>query len=153
MEKVNLNTGQTLYKQEDVADSMFVCIEGLLSCDVDGIDVGKIKTTAIRAGQHFGEGALLGGQWREHSVTADTDSLLYEIRRRDFDPILAKHNDLEKYLEKTHLESSTRAKEAVEKATSIEKEQPKKKKTTAINKVMNLWPKKKPPKQTFFNGM
>ena len=153
MEKVTLNAGDKLYKQEDIAESMFVCIEGLLSCDVDGIDVGQIKATAIRAGQHFGEGALLGGQWREHSVTADTESLLYEIKRRDFDPILGKHNDLEKYLEKTHLEFSTRAKEAVERAISLAKEEPKKKKKTAINKVMNLWPKKKPPKQTFFNGM
>ena len=86
-------------------------------------------------------------------IRDSTESLLYEIKRRDFDPILGKHNDLEKYLEKTHLEFSTRAKEAVERAMSLAKEEQKKKKKTAINKVMNLWPKKKPAKQTFFNGM
>ena len=132
---------------------MFVCIEGLLSSDVDGIEVGQIKANSIRAGQHFGEGALLGGQWREYSVSAETDALLYEIRRRDFDPIIASHREIEKYLEQTHKDSTERAKIAVENAKALAKEEPKKKKQTAMNKVMRLWPKKKPPKQSFFEGM
>ena len=153
MDKINLKQGDSLFKQEDVADSMFVCIEGLLSSDVDGIEVGQIKANSIRAGQHFGEGALLGGQWREYSVSAETDALLYEIRRRDFDPIIARHREIEKYLEQTHKESTERAKLAVENAKALAKEEPKKKKQTAMNKVMRLWPKKKTPKQSFFEGM
>ena len=145
--------GDSLFKQEDVAESMFVCIEGLLSSDVDGIEVGQIKANSIRAGQHFGEGALLGGQWREYSVSAETDALLYEIRRRDFDPIIARHREIEKYLEQTHKDSTERAKIAVENAKALAKEEPKTKTQTAMNKVMRLWPKKKPPKQSFFEGM
>ena len=153
MNKITVKQGENLFNQEDVAESMFVCIEGLLSTEVDGIEVGQTKAYSIRAGQHFGEGALLGGQWREYSVTAETDSLVYEIMRRDFDPIIGRHKEIEKYLEQTHNDSTERAKAAVENASSIAKEEPKKKKRTAMNKVMNLWPKKKPAKQTFFDGM
>lgn len=153
MDKITLKQGDSLFKQEDVADSMFVCIEGLLSSDVDGIEVGQIKANSIRAGQHFGEGALLGGQWREYSVIAETDALLYEIKRRNFDPIIARHREIEKYLEQTHKDSTERAKIAVENAKALAKEEPKKKKQTAMNKVLGLWPKKKPPKQSFFEGM
>ena len=149
MNKITVKQGDNLFNQEDVAESMFVCIEGLLSTEVDGIEVGQTKAYSIRAGQHFGEGALLGGQWREYSVTAETDSLVYEIMRRDFDPIIGRHKEIEKYLEQTHNDSTERAKAAVENASSIAKEEPKKKKRTAMNKVMNLWPKKKPAKQTF----
>ena len=78
---------------------------------------------------------------------------LYEIKRRDFDPIIARHREIEKYLEQTHKDSTERAKIAVENAKALAKEEPKKKKQTAMNKVMQLWPKKKPPKQSFFEGM
>ena len=86
-------------------------------------------------------------------MTSNTESILYEIQKNDFDPILAKHPNLEKYLESTHSKSNEEAIEAVENATEQAKSKPEKKKTTAINKVMNLWPKKRNPKQTFFPGM
>ena len=153
MTKRTLREGESLYHQEETASSMFVCVEGLLISHVDGIEVGQVKAQTIRAGQHFGEGALLGGQLRESTITSSTESLLYEINRNDFDPILAKHQNLEKYLESTHFKSIEEAREAVDKATESAKSKPEKKKTTAINKVMRLWPKKRPPKQTFFPGM
>ena len=153
MTKRTLREGESLYHQEETASSMFVCVEGLLISHVDGIEVGQVKAQTIRAGQHFGEGALLGGQLRESTITSSTESLLYEINRNDFDPILAKHQNLEKYLESTHFKSIEEAREAVDKATESAKSKPEKKKTTAINKVMRLWPKKRPPKQTFFPEM
>ena len=43
MDKITLKQGDSLFKQEDVEESMFVCIEGLLSSDVDGIESVKSK--------------------------------------------------------------------------------------------------------------
>ena len=153
MTKRTLREGEVLYQQEDIANSMFVCVEGLLISHVDGIDVGQVKSQTIRAGQHFGEGVFLGGQWRESTITSSTESILYEIQRNDFDPILAKYQNLEKYLESTYAKSNEEALEAVEKVIELAKTEPEKKKKTAINKMMGLWPKKRNPKQTFFPGM
>ncbi|HAA87407.1 MAG TPA: hypothetical protein DCE22_04070 [Verrucomicrobiales bacterium] len=153
MTKRTLREGEVLYQQEDIANSMFVCVEGLLISHVDGIDVGQVKSQTIRAGQHFGEGVFLGGQWRESTITSSTESILYEIQRNDFDPILAKYQNLEKYLESTYAKSNEEALDAVEKVIELAKTAPEKKKKTAINKMMGLWPKKRNPKQTFFPGM
>ena len=53
MNKITVKQGDNLFNQEDIAESMFVCIEGLLSTEVDGIEVGQTKAYSIRAGQHL----------------------------------------------------------------------------------------------------
>ncbi|MFP6874850.1 MAG: mechanosensitive ion channel family protein [Verrucomicrobiales bacterium] len=151
MEKHCLKEGDILYRQEDVAASMFLCLEGLLSSYVGVRNAGRVKTRTIRAGQHFGEGAMLGKQWRDSTVSATTEVLLYEIKREKFEPILVRNTALQNQLEASEAEATEEARLIAEKAVEEMKSDPQVERQSTIRKVMSLWPKKKKSQeQTFF---
>ncbi len=143
MEQHCLKEGDVLYRQEDVATSMFVCLEGLLSSYVGVRNAGQVKTRTIRAGQHFGEGAMLGKQWRDSTVSATTEVLLYEIKRQKFEPILARNTALQNQLEASEVEVTEEARLMAEKAVEEMKPGAEVARQSTLRKVMRLWPKKK----------
>jgi CRP-like cAMP-binding protein len=148
-----LKEGEVLYRQEDVATSMFVCLEGLLSSYIGVRNAGRVKTRTIRAGQHFGEGAMLGKQWRDSTVSATTEVLLYEIKREKLEPILARNRALQNQLEASEADVMEEARLIAEKAVEEMKSDPQVARQSRIRKVMNLWPrKKKSQEQTFFTS-
>jgi small-conductance mechanosensitive channel/CRP-like cAMP-binding protein len=73
--------GQTVVRQGDMGDSMFVVGRG-------GVRVtilpGATEVATIAAGGYFGEMSLLTGQPRTATVSAITDCLLLEISAADF---------------------------------------------------------------------
>jgi small-conductance mechanosensitive channel len=143
MEKVSLKEGETLFNQEDVATTMFVCLEGLLGSYVGIRNASPLKTRTIRAGQYFGEGAMLGKQWRDSTVSAATEVLLYELKKEDFEPFLARNASLEKLLERSDREVNEEARLKLEKFAEEMIPVPEAERPSRIRKVMGMWSKKK----------
>ena len=153
MAKVSLNEGEVLFRQEDVATTMFVCLEGLLGSYVGVRNGEPLKTRTIRAGQYFGEGAVLGKQWRDSTVSAVTQVILYELKKVDFEPFLSRNVALQKLLEAGEMKVNEEARIKVEKFTEERVPEPEEVRPSRIRKVMGLWSKrKKGPEQTFFTS-
>jgi small-conductance mechanosensitive channel len=73
--------GQTIVRQDDAGDSMFVVGRG---CVRITIRPGDTEVATTPAGGYFGEMSLLTGQPRTASVSAMGDCLLLEIAAADF---------------------------------------------------------------------
>ena len=143
MQKRTLAEGEVLYQQDNESHSMFVCLEGLLSSSVETEEEGYVKVRTIRAGQYFGEGAVLGDQRRKTTITTNTEVLLYEITSEAFEPKLEQHTELRDQLQASAGESADEVKRMVEQAVKDKAAKPVVKRKTAMQKVA----------QAFFPGM
>ncbi len=144
MRKRSLAEGEVLYQQGDAGESMFICLEGLLTSSVKLRGEGDTKVDTFRAGQHFGEGSIFKGTGRVTTVTAGTEALVYEIDKASLTPLLDVRLDLREQLESDFKAQSRRIKErwkVVREKKAAEAKS--KKKKSAVRKVM----------QTFFTGM
>ena len=143
MRKRNLAEEEELYRQDDEGQSMFVCLEGLLTSAVAVPGQNNtIRVGAYRAGQHFGEGNVLSDINRVSTVTADTDVLLYEIEKKDLTPMLTKHPDLQDQLEQSACKQVEKIEEQKEAAIKKRKSTPKSEKKSPMQSI-----------QTFFTGI
>ena len=59
-----------------------------------------VKVETLRAGQHFGEGSIFKATSRSTTVTAEADSLVYEIERHVIEPLLDVRLDLREQLKR-----------------------------------------------------
>jgi small-conductance mechanosensitive channel/CRP-like cAMP-binding protein len=82
-----LEPGETVVRQGDPGDCLYVLAEGLLDVLTHRPDRPPIRDR-IAPGEVFGEMSLLTGQQRSATVSAAMISLVYEIHRADLDPIL-----------------------------------------------------------------
>ena len=145
MRKRDLAEGETLYAQGDTGDSMFICVEGLLTSAITIRGQGEVKVETLRAGQHFGEGTIFKATSRSTTVTAEADSLVYEIERHVIEPLLDVRLDLREQLEKGLKQQTDRIKDSWKEARRRKAEdQPK--------KIVRKSPVKKVV-QAFFPGM
>ncbi len=112
MRKRDLAEGETLYAQGDAGDSMFICVEGLLTSAITVRGQGEVKVETLRAGQHFGEGTIFKATSRSTTVTAEADSLVYEIERHVIEPLLDVRLDLREQLEKGLKQQTDRIKDS-----------------------------------------
>jgi small-conductance mechanosensitive channel len=83
--------GQTIVRQRDVGDSMFVVGWGRVRVS---IEPGDTEVATLAAGTCIGEMSLLTGQPRTATVTAIDDSLLLEILAGDFRQIALAHPEV-----------------------------------------------------------
>ena len=145
MRKRDLAEGETLYAQGDAGDSMFICVEGLLASAITVRGQGEVKVETLRAGQHFGEGSIFKATSRSTTVTAEADSLVYEIERHVIEPLLDVRLDLREQLEKGLKQQTDRIKDSWKEARRKKAEdQPKKTvRKSPVKKVV----------QAFFPGM
>ena len=145
MRKRDLAEGETLYAQGDAGDSMFICVEGLLASSINVRGQGEMKVETLRAGQHFGEGSIFKVTSRSTTVTAEADSLVYEIERHVIEPLLDVRLDLREQLEKGLKQQADRIKDSWKEARRKKAEdQPKKtERKSPVKKVV----------QAFFPGM
>ena len=145
MRKRDLAEGETLYAQGDAGDSMFICVEGLLASAITVRGQGEVKVETLRAGQHFGEGTIFKATSRTTTVTAEADSLVYEIERHVIEPLLDVRLDLREQLEKGLKQQTDRIKDSWKEARRKKAEdQPKKTvRKSPVKKVV----------QAFFPGM
>lgn len=145
MRKRDLTEGETLYAQGDAGDSMFICVEGLLASAITVHGQGEVKVETLRAGQHFGEGTIFKATSRSTTVTAEADSLVYEIERHVIEPLLDVRLDLREQLKKGLKQQADRIKDSWKEARRKKAEdQPKKTvRKSPVKKVV----------QAFFPGM
>lgn len=85
--------GQPVVRQGDPGSALYVLAEGILDVRIDHGDSGPIRDR-IAPGEIFGEISLLTGQARSATITAELDSLVYEIHREDLDPILRRRPEI-----------------------------------------------------------
>jgi small-conductance mechanosensitive channel/CRP-like cAMP-binding protein len=144
MRKRPVAEGEVLFRQGDPGESMFICLEGLLTSNVNVRGEGDTRVGTIRAGQHFSEGSIFNGAGRVTTVIAGTEGLVYEIEKAALMPLLDVRQDLRDQLEEDYQAQSKRIKESREaakkkKAAAIEPKQ----KKSPVQRVM----------QTLFTGM
>lgn len=89
----HLGDQEVLLKQGDEGASMFVLLEGLLDVlvDFDG-DVRQVHR--VSPGSHLGELSLLTGEPRSATLVASGPVTLFEIQRRDLEPLFEARPDL-----------------------------------------------------------
>lgn len=75
--------GETVVRQGDSGNSLFINLCGDLEVSVDGVTVGSLA-----GGEFFGEMSLLTGEKRRATVTAVGEVWLIEITKLALDPIL-----------------------------------------------------------------
>ncbi len=93
-EQVHLTAGQTLFRQGDVGDAMYVLGAGELSVHLEQEDGRATTLNNVAVGEHVGEMALLTGQPRTATVRASADCDLIKIPKTAFDAIAARRPDV-----------------------------------------------------------
>lgn len=87
--EVDLPKGRVLMREGERGEEMFIVVEGEASVERGG------RTVATRrAGEFFGEIALVDGGPRSATVTLTTDSRLLVLGRRDFQALLEEFRDV-----------------------------------------------------------
>jgi NTE family protein len=87
-ELCTLRRGDTLVRQGDPADALYIVLSGRFSVTLEG---RREPVTEIGAGQPVGEIAFLTGGRRTASVTAMRDSLVLTLSRAEFDDLVSAH--------------------------------------------------------------
>ena len=86
--RCHVPAGETVVRQGSPGSSLFVVVEGVLDITLV-VPAGGVRwLRLVVPGDMFGEYSLLTGEPRSASVTARTDSILFEITKTDLDPIL-----------------------------------------------------------------
>ncbi|MGB5062419.1 MAG: cyclic nucleotide-binding domain-containing protein [Candidatus Competibacter sp.] len=93
VQPVQVAAGETLFRQGDAGDALYLIDQGEVAVLVDSEPPTSAVTAAIplarlAAGQSFGETALLTGEPRTATVTAITDTALLKIGKEHFDELL-----------------------------------------------------------------
>ncbi len=86
--------GTVMVCQGDAGSSLFIVVEGLLDVEIAFPEGGSRKVRSIGPGTMFGEYSLLTGAPRSATVTARTESVLFEITKADLEPTLTRCPEL-----------------------------------------------------------
>ena len=81
--------GDTLTTEGEGGIAFFVVLEGSGTVTVHGQPKGKIEP-----GDHFGEIAMIAGDQRAATITADTDMRCLSMTRWEFRPFVTEHPDV-----------------------------------------------------------
>jgi len=93
------SAGTAIVEQGEVSASMYIVAEGLLYVYIRQAESSApIKVAELVPGQFFGEMALLTGEARSATVTAETDALVYEITKEDMELLLEKRPEIAEQL-------------------------------------------------------
>lgn len=106
MTELTFSAGQTICKQNESGETMFIIAEGVVNVSIDisvDQDDGSIKSSSevvatLSEGDYFGEMALLRGEKRSATITAKTDVVIYEVRRSTVKVFLNKYPDFARKL-------------------------------------------------------
>jgi small-conductance mechanosensitive channel len=86
--------GETVVRQGDEGDEMFLILTGEVSVTVQEGDGREVEMRHLKAGQFFGEMSLLTGARRSATVRAVQDCELLVLAKNRFGPVLEKNADL-----------------------------------------------------------
>jgi small-conductance mechanosensitive channel/CRP-like cAMP-binding protein len=85
----NFAAGQTVVRRGEAGESMFVLMEGLLEVRTE-VAAGSAEQPVgtVQPGEFIGEMSLLTGEPRMATVTAMTDVVMWEITKKQMEPVL-----------------------------------------------------------------
>jgi small-conductance mechanosensitive channel len=91
---VDIEAGQVLLREGEVADAMYAVVAGVLDACVGGPDRQNLVSERLPAGQAVGQISLMTGEPSAMTVTAATDATLVRIGLDPLKEILAQNPDL-----------------------------------------------------------
>ena len=86
--------GETIVKDGDVGNSLFIIVEGFVSVMVKAGGGEYIETNRIGAGNYFGEMALLRGSPRTANIIAISSTVVCEITQEDIAKFVEKRPEI-----------------------------------------------------------
>ena len=95
----NVCEGEVLFRTGDIADKIYLILEGELAISITNALTGPILVNFVRPGDLIGESALQPGLTRTADVFANKDSTLLEFDRKELEKALSMHPDLRDLLE------------------------------------------------------
>lgn len=84
VEKTSYNQGDTIFRQGDEGDALYLIREGNVN-----IVHSQTPVATLSAGETFGEMAILTKETRTATATAETSVELYKIKQEDFQRLMA----------------------------------------------------------------
>lgn len=87
-EEIVVPKGTKVFSEGEFGDALFLVVDGSIR-----ITLGDRILAQLGTRNYFGEMSLLDGEPRSATAIADQDSLLLQIRQRDFYHILSRHFD------------------------------------------------------------
>jgi uncharacterized membrane protein len=93
IDQVNYPAGETIFHENDHGDALYVVEEGSVRIWVYDQDVNDVTLAELKAGDFFGELAVLDQGERSSSATAITDVHLHRLSSEDFQKFLMDHPD------------------------------------------------------------
>ncbi|MFH0735629.1 MAG: mechanosensitive ion channel family protein [bacterium] len=90
---LTINPDDTLIKQGDEGNTMYILIEGILSVNVAS-EMKTIKVGLIKPGSFFGEMSLLTGEKRNATIIAESESIVYEINKQSIEKIILARQEI-----------------------------------------------------------
>jgi branched-chain amino acid transport system substrate-binding protein len=93
-------TGETVVKQGEPGNSMFIIVEGVVSVHVQIEEEKNIEVGRLGAGNFFGEMALFTGQDRAATIITMTETYIFEIIKDDIIPLLQERPEVAELISK-----------------------------------------------------
>ena len=94
VDQVNFKAGETIFNEHDRGDSLYVVETGTVRIWVFDEDVKEVTLAELKAGDFFGELAVLDRGERSSSATAIVDTHLHRLSSDDFQKFLMDHPDV-----------------------------------------------------------
>jgi NTE family protein len=91
LEWLSVPGGSTLFREDEVADALYIVTAGCLGVTVRGSDGHDVLVARSRTGETVGEMGLLGAGLRSATVVALRDSELLRLGRSSFEWLLERH--------------------------------------------------------------
>lgn len=110
---LKFSTGQTVVREGEPGDSLFLIAQGSLRVSTRGKDGQEIALAALGAGDFFGEVSLLTNRPRTATVTALTEAELLRLDRATVDQLRKKHPRIDVSLTEFHRRRAERTVEAL----------------------------------------
>jgi diguanylate cyclase (GGDEF)-like protein len=88
---VNLKKGDSIFKEGDEGNEMFVFFSGALSAFGTQSDGTQRKLFDVKLGDFFGEMSIIAHEPRSATITAMEDTVLIMFRKEDFYRIISQH--------------------------------------------------------------
>lgn len=91
MATVSFTAGGTIFLEREPGDALYVVESGRVRISVRDADANDVTLSELRAGEFFGEMAVIDGGTRSASATAMEDTTLRCLRREAFEAFLVEH--------------------------------------------------------------
>ena len=91
LEWLSLPGGAILFREDQIADALYVVVAGCLGVTVRGKEGHDVLLARCQAGEIVGEMGLLGGGRRSGTVVALRDSVLLRLGKSSFEKLLEQH--------------------------------------------------------------